>query len=192
MHNEIKEAWRNCIRLYATPGRVTLQNAIQSGAARRMLNRYLLPILAIAAIPSYFILAIDHTWTIALYKTVINTIAIYIGACGVYGIGCYYITDSPNGNSRESYMAPLVLNCITIYAIPISLFYANEMHTWRYIAGIIGIFYLIRTTISGVQNCSDIEESIKRNTILLICVTTITFPFLIQRILNLLLNLPIS
>ncbi|MBP3420271.1 MAG: hypothetical protein J6K74_06770 [Marinifilaceae bacterium] len=192
MHIEIKEAWKNCIRLYINPGKLTICPSIEVGAARRMLNRVLLPILAIAAVPSFFILTIDQPLTIAVYKTIINAVSIYVGACGVYGIGCYYVTDSPNGKPRETYLAPLVLNCFTIYAIPISLFYANEMHAWRYIAGILGVYYLIRTTIAGVQNCSDLEEAIKRNTTILISVTTITFPFLIQRILNLFFNLPIS
>ena len=192
MHNEIKEAWKNCIYLYVQPGKFTLEPAEKKGAARRIINRYLLPILVIASIPAFFVLSIDYSWHIALFKTIINFIALYIGAWGIYGITCYYVTDSPLGNKRESYIAPLVVNSFTIYVIPISLFYANELHTWRYIAGAIALYYTIRVATSGTLSSPDIENKIKSNTIILICVTTVTFPFLIQRILNLFFNLPMS
>ncbi len=192
MHNEIKEAWRNCITLYLHPGKFTVQTAEKSGAARRMINRFMLPILSLASIPAFFVLSIDYIWYIAAAKTIINFIALYIGAWSVLGIACYYVTNSPLGNSRESYMAPLIINGFTLFIIPISLFYANEMHIWRFIAGAIAIFYSIRITIAGTVTLPDIEQKIKFSTIILICVTTVTFPFLIQRILNLLLNLPIS
>lgn len=192
MHNEIKEAWRNCITLYLHPGKFTVQTAEKSGAARRMINRFMLPILSLASIPAFFVLSIDYIWYIAAAKTIINFIALYIGAWSVLGIACYYVTNSPLGNSRESYMAPLIINGFTLFIIPISLFYANEMHIWRFIAGAIAIFYSIRITIAGTVTLPDIEQKIKFSTIILICVTTVTFPFLIQRILNLLFNLPIS
>lgn len=192
MHNEIKEAWKNCIYLYAYPGKFTIELAEKKGAARRIINRYLLPILIISSVPAFFVFSMDYDWYIALFKTIINFIALYIGAWGIYGITCYYVTDSPLGNNRESYIAPLVVNSFTTYALPISLFYANELHTWRYIAGAIALFYTIRIVISGTLSSADIEKKIKNNTIILICVTTVTFPFFIQRILNLFFNLPIS
>lgn len=192
MHNEIKEAWRNCITLYLHPGKFSVQTAEKSGAARRMINRYMLPILILASIPSFFVLSIDYPWYIAIAKTIINFVSLYLGAWSVLGIACYYVTDSPLGNSRESYMAPLIINSFTLFIVPISLFYANELHIWRFIAGAIALYYSIRTIIAGTLSSADIEQEIKLNTIILISVTTVTFPFLIQRILNLFFNLPIS
>lgn len=192
MHKEIKAAWKNCIHLYAHPGKFTLEPAETEGAARRIINRYLLPILIIASVPAFFVYSIDYNWYISLFKTAINFIALYIGAWGIYGITCYYVTDSPLGNKRESYIAPLVINSFTMYVLPISLFYANELHSWRYIAGIVALYYTIRIAWAGTLSSPDIEQKIKSNTIILICVTTVTFPFLIQRILNLFFNLPIS
>ena len=192
MHNEIKEAWKNCIYLYAKPSKFTVECAEERGAARRIINRYLLPLLIIASVPAFFVYYIDYSWHIALFKTAINFIALYIGAWGIYGITCYYVTDSPLGNSKESYIAPLVINSFSIFVIPISLFYANELHSWRFIAGAIALYYTIRVATTGTISSPDIEKEIKTNTIILICVTTVTFPFLIQRILNLLFNLPIS
>ena len=192
MYNEIKDAWKNCIYLYAKPGKFTINNAENSGALRRMINRYLLPLLIIASAPSFFILTIDYEWHIALFKTIINFASLYLGVWGVYGITWYYVTDSPIGNKRESYLAPLIINSYSLYVIPISIFYANELHVWRFIAGAIAIYYALRTIIAGVNNSQDIENNIKTYTITLIIVTTVTFPFLIQRIATLFFNLPIS
>ena len=153
-------------------------------------RKTILPVCSLSAVPVFFLLLISNSWWLSIFKSIVIIASIPAGMLITYYISALYVTDSPTGKKKEDYMSRTTFQSVSRILPLLSLFYALEKNELRYIFFLAAAIWFWKILKNYLKYSEDIEENLKQNTFILIYSCSIIFPYMIQRIIYLIFNIP--